>query len=149
MSGDPIRDTITAILLVVGSLMSLAAGIGLMRFRDTLSRMHAGAKPQIFGVLCMVVAVAVQQPTFDAITTVLLIVLFQMLTQPISAHMVGRAAYRTEHLRRDLLLVDELADDVARAERERLAAEREEQAQKNDAQAEVEGTPRTKDARAE
>ncbi|BBE24041.1 hypothetical protein MN0502_29240 [Arthrobacter sp. MN05-02] len=40
---------------------------------------------------------------------------FQLLTSPVSAHMVGRAGYRTRHLRRDLLTLDELDDVVAHA----------------------------------
>ena len=37
----------------------------------------------------------------------------QMLTAPVSAHLVGRAGYRTKHLRREMLYTDELADVVA------------------------------------
>jgi multicomponent Na+:H+ antiporter subunit G len=38
----------------------------------------------------------------------LLVAVFQMLTAPVSAHMISRVAYRRRHVRRDLLLVDEL-----------------------------------------
>jgi multicomponent Na+:H+ antiporter subunit G len=38
----------------------------------------------------------------------LLVAAFQMLTAPVSAHMISRVAYRRRHVRRDLLLVDEL-----------------------------------------
>jgi multicomponent Na+:H+ antiporter subunit G len=38
----------------------------------------------------------------------LLVAAFQLLTAPVSAHMVSRVAYRRRHVRRDLLLVDEL-----------------------------------------
>jgi multicomponent Na+:H+ antiporter subunit G len=39
----------------------------------------------------------------------------QLLTAPVAAHMVGRTAYRTRQVDEDSLIVDELADDLARA----------------------------------
>ena len=39
---------------------------------------------------------------------VLLVAAFQLLTAPVSAHMISRVAYRRRHVRRDLLLVDDL-----------------------------------------
>ncbi len=116
MSGDPIRDVVTIVLLSVGALMSLAAAIGLARWPDALTRLHAGAKPQVLGVVCAVAAVAVQVPTVPVICTSVLVIVFQMLTQPVSAHMVGRSAYRADEFDREALIVDELEDDVARAE---------------------------------
>jgi multicomponent Na+:H+ antiporter subunit G len=38
----------------------------------------------------------------------LLVAAFQLITAPVSAHMISRVAYRRRHVRRDLLLVDEL-----------------------------------------
>ena len=40
----------------------------------------------------------------------LLVAAFQLLTAPVSAHMISRVAYRRRHVRRDLLLVDELRE---------------------------------------
>lgn len=101
--------------LVIGALLSLAAGIGLLRFPDALSRMHAATKPQITGLAFILLAVGLEQRNWATISTLLLVMLFQMLTAPVAAHMIGRAAYRTRHLRRELLLTDELADVVDRA----------------------------------
>jgi len=41
--------------------------------------------------------------------------IFQLLTVPVSAHMVGRAGYRTKHLHRELLTADELEAVVQKA----------------------------------
>ncbi len=41
--------------------------------------------------------------------------MLQLLTAPVAAHMVGRTAYRTRQVDEDSLIVDELADDLARA----------------------------------
>ncbi|MET1156038.1 monovalent cation/H(+) antiporter subunit G [Arthrobacter sp.] len=101
-------DIATAVCLIVGSLMSLAAGIGLLRFPDLLSRMHAATKPQVFGLLLLLTGLGLQLRSWAVVPLLLIAWLFQLLTVPVSAHMVGRAGYRTKHLRREILSVDDL-----------------------------------------
>ena len=124
-----IIDIISAVCIIGAALLSLAAGIGALRFPDLLSRMHAASKPQLFGLVLVMFAVGLQTLHWGPISTMILIVLFQLFTVPVAAHMIGRAGYRTKHLRRSMLYRDELDDAVARAhardvaERERAAAE--------------------------
>ncbi|WP_245861794.1 monovalent cation/H(+) antiporter subunit G [Compostimonas suwonensis] len=103
------RDYVTAALVLLAAFLCFAAGVGLLRLPDVLSRLHAATKPQILGLMAIVVDVAFSNPDVGTITLAIAILLFQGLTAPVSAHMVGRAAYRTDHVRRDLLLRDELA----------------------------------------
>jgi multicomponent Na+:H+ antiporter subunit G len=91
--------------------------VGLMRFPDVLSRLHAATKPQILGLMAIAAAIAINNATIATIALLTAIITFQALTAPITAHMVGRAAYRSDHLRRDLLIRDELSDRVDRVER--------------------------------
>ena len=124
-----ILDVISALCIIGAAVLSLAAGIGALRFPDLLSRMHAASKPQLFGLVLVMFAVGLQTLHWGPISTMILIVLFQLFTVPVAAHMIGRAGYRTKHLRRSMLYRDELDDAVARAhardvaERERAAAE--------------------------
>ena len=103
-----IGDVIAVVLLLLGALLCLTAGIGLLRFPDVLARMHAGTKPQVLGVLLVMVGSAIRLQGWSATWMLLLVAVFQMLTAPVSAHMISRVAYRRRHVRRDLLLVDEL-----------------------------------------
>ncbi|MFB9775335.1 monovalent cation/H(+) antiporter subunit G [Brevibacterium otitidis] len=119
-----IADIISGVLLIGSASLSLAAAIGLLRFPDLMSRLHAGSKPQILGLILMMIAISIQQFHWGVITTLLLIVSLQMATAPVGTHMVGRAGYRTKHLRRSMLYRDELSDAVALAE-ERDAIEHE------------------------
>jgi multicomponent Na+:H+ antiporter subunit G len=116
-------DVLTVALLLLGAFLSLAAGVGLLRFPDAITRMHATTKPQILGLLAILAGIALQSRSWPTLLAVVPVLVFQMLTAPISAHMVGRAGYRTGALRRDRLLVDELEDAIARAQREQSAAE--------------------------
>ncbi len=111
-----IADILAGALLIGSAALSLAASIGLLRFPDLMSRLHAGSKPQILGLILMMVAISIQQFHWGVITTLLLIVTLQLVTTPVGTHMVGRAGYRTKHLRRSMLYRDELSDAVALAE---------------------------------
>lgn len=119
-----ILDIISAALILLGGVLSLAAALGLLRFGDLLSRMHASAKPQVLGLLMVAVAIGIQYPTWSTVTTLAIIISFQLVTIPVATHMVGRAGYRTKHLRRSMLYRDELAEAVDRAEARELAWER-------------------------
>ena len=123
MNTDLILDIITAVCLITGALMSLAAGIGLLRFPDLLSRMHAATKPQVFGLLLLLTGLGLQLGSWAAVPLLLIAWLFQLLTVPASAHMVGRAGYRTKHLRREILSVDDLDAVVEAAAEEEPEAE--------------------------
>ena len=118
MTFDDFLDLAAAICLLLGAFLSLAAGIGLLRFPDALSRLHAATKPQVLGLLFIVAAIALSSRSVPALLALLPVLLFQVLTAPISAHMVGRAGYRTGNFRRELLLVDELETAVDEASRE-------------------------------
>lgn len=118
MNTDAVLEILAAACLVVGSLMSLAAAIGMLRFPDLLSRMHAATKPQVFGLFLLLIGLGLQLRSWAAVPVLILAWLFQLLTVPVSAHMVGRAGYRTKHLRRDTLSIDELDEVVRKAAEE-------------------------------
>lgn len=121
---DILFDAAAAVCLVIGCLMSVAAAIGLVRFPDLLTRMHAGTKPQVFGLLMLLTAVALENRIVVMLPLIALGWLFQLLTVPVSAHMVGRSTYRTKHLDRGTLTRDDLReviDQVAGGEGESAA----------------------------
>lgn len=112
---DQILDTTALVCLVVAALFSAAAGIGILRFTDALSRLHAATKPQVMGLLLVIAAVALDQRSWGVLLALVPVFVFQAITAPASAHMVGRAAYRTGELDDDTILVDELGPAVSKA----------------------------------
>ncbi|MET0931978.1 MAG: monovalent cation/H(+) antiporter subunit G [Aeromicrobium sp.] len=104
-------DVITGFLLISGALMATIAAIGIVRFPDVLSRMHAATKPQTLGLLLILTGLGLRLQDLADITVLVLIGLFQLLTAPVSAHMVGRAAFRTGLARREQLTVCEFDAD--------------------------------------
>jgi multicomponent Na+:H+ antiporter subunit G len=113
MTVQTVADVLAGACLICGALLSLAAGVGLLRFPDLLSRMHSATKPQVLGLLLILVGTALRLPNIIDITTLVLVGIFQLATAPVAAHMIGRAVYRAHQVRGDLLVIDELAEDRA------------------------------------
>ena len=114
---DTVAHVVAAVMLLAGSFLAMVAGIGIARFPDLLARMHAATKPQVLGLALLMGGLALEIRTGVVIWTLVLVVALQLITAPVSAHMVGRAGYRTSQVRSDLLVVDELTDDLAVIER--------------------------------
>jgi multicomponent Na+:H+ antiporter subunit G len=112
---DAVIDAVSAVFMLIGALMSLGAAVGLLRFPDLMSRMHAATKPQVLGLFLLLAALGVQMRTWWVWPVLVVAWLFQLLTVPVSAHMVGRAGYRTKHLHPELLSSDELEAVVQQA----------------------------------
>lgn len=115
---DGVLDVLTGVFVLLGAFLSLAAGIGLIRFPDAIARMHATTKPQIAGITFIIAGLVLQDRTWQTFWILFAVLFFQLLTAPISAHMVGRAGYRTGVMKSDRIFVDELRDAVEHAQDE-------------------------------
>ena len=108
-------DVVGAVCVMLGAFLCLAASVGLARFPDVLSRMHAATKPQTLGIIFVVTGVELSLRSWAAFGTVLLIAALQFMTAPVAAHLVSRTVYRSNQVRRDLLDRDDLANDLTAA----------------------------------
>jgi multicomponent Na+:H+ antiporter subunit G len=108
-----VRDVASAVLLLGGAGLCLLAALGLLRFPDTATRLHAAAKAQSVGLVLILTGTAMQVPGRYA-PVVLLVALFQLFTVPVTGQIVGRTAYRTRSLARGALVRDELGDRLER-----------------------------------
>ncbi|MFD6095103.1 monovalent cation/H(+) antiporter subunit G [Nocardiopsis flavescens] len=114
-----VLDWIAILCLLAGALLSLVAAVGLIRFPDLLSRMHTAAKPQVLGMLLVLVGIGlrlipVEETNVFNAGTLLLVGLFQVVTIPVAGHIAARVGYRTGRIRADLLTRDELAERLER-----------------------------------
>ena len=110
LDGNAVADTVALVLVLIGALLCLTASIGLLRFRDVPTRLHAATKPQVLGLLLICIAIALAMRAWPVAAFVAPIFLIQLATAPLSAHMVGRAAYRNGTLDEGALYVDELRE---------------------------------------
>ncbi|MEU3310284.1 monovalent cation/H(+) antiporter subunit G [Nocardiopsis sp. NPDC055551] len=113
-----ILDWAGILCILAGALLSFVAGIGLVRFPDLLSRMHAASKPQVLGLLLVLVGIGfrllpAEETGVFSLGTLFLVGLFQVVTVPVAGHIVARVGYRTGRIRHDLVSTDELAERLA------------------------------------
>lgn len=99
---------VTGTLLVIGAAFALLGAVGLVRMPDVLTRMQPATKTTTLGVGCMLLAVAVHFGDLGIAARALAAVVFVVLTAPVAAHMIGRAAYFVGHPLWEGTLVDEL-----------------------------------------
>ncbi len=89
-----ILDIISVILILIGAGFALIGSIGLVRFPDVYTRIHAPTKATtlgVGGVLLGTILYLILQGETGAIRG-LLITVFLFLTAPVSAHMIAKAA---------------------------------------------------------
>lgn len=83
-------------LILLGSLLTLVAAIGMVRFGDVFARMHALAKASTAAILLIFAGAAISLDHPNDVTSLVLAGLLQLLTSPIAANMVSVATYRAE-----------------------------------------------------
>ncbi|MBI2702539.1 MULTISPECIES: monovalent cation/H(+) antiporter subunit G [Mycobacterium] len=106
-----ILDIASAALQLSGSALALTAAIGVLRFKDTLSRMHSATKPQVIGLILVLAGATIRLRHDSDVGVLILTGSFTIITAPVIAHRVGRLAYHEQDLR-DLLTTDQLESDV-------------------------------------
>lgn len=97
-----VLDIISLALIIPGALFVFSAAIGVVRFRDTMSRVHAITKPQTTGLILVILGTVIHIVNSDDFTVtessdmgmLLLLVIFALMTSPVTAQRLGRIARR-------------------------------------------------------
>lgn len=88
-----IVEAVVAFLAVAGAAFALLGSIGLVRFPDFYSRMHGPSKATTLGLTCLLLAALVHFAAHGSLSFhEIVFVLFVVITTPVSAHLLGRAA---------------------------------------------------------
>jgi len=89
-----VLTVIASVFILSGVALAIIAGLGLLRFPNVFARMQAATKPAVTGLILVAVGAALEVGGTANVTRLILVIGFQILTAPIAAHMVGRAAHR-------------------------------------------------------
>ncbi|QBQ42334.1 monovalent cation/H(+) antiporter subunit G [Sphingobacterium psychroaquaticum] len=100
---------ILALLSTGGALSILFASIGILRMPDFYLRLSVTVKASTLGVGLLLICAAIMFPDVSVTTKAIAIIFFLIITAPIAAHMIGRAAYFTGTPLWKGTVVDELA----------------------------------------
>lgn len=90
-------DIVVTIFVCIGLFFTLVGSIGLVRFPDVYTRIHATGLMSTLGIGSLLLASLIYFSFETHVFSIkeLLILGFLMLTTPVSVHMIGQAAYRT------------------------------------------------------
>lgn len=99
---------VSSAFILIGVVFAVLAGVGLHRFPDVFSRMHAASKPATFGLVLILTGAIVRVESFGDATKLALAILLQFATVAVGSHMVARAAYRSGTAGTEATVVDEL-----------------------------------------
>ena len=99
---------LAAVLILAGAVFSLIAAIGVLRLPDLYTRLHAASKAGAIGAGLIFLALAVVSLDGAIILRCLLGIVFLLLSTPLSAHLLARAAYRCGEAPAATTTVDDL-----------------------------------------
>ncbi|CAN5666017.1 monovalent cation/H(+) antiporter subunit G [soil metagenome] len=105
-------ELFTSISMLAGAAFMLLAAIGIIRMPDVYTRLQASTKAATLGAALILVGIAVHFDSMSVATRTALVISFLVLTIPVSAHMIGRAAYVARTPLWDGTVIDELGDDL-------------------------------------
>jgi multicomponent Na+:H+ antiporter subunit G len=91
-----VRDVVVVVLALAGLFFSLSGAVGLVRMPDLYCRLQCSSKNVTMGALPLLLAVVVDKGPVSAFGSRALFVAFVLFViNPVSAHALARAAYRT------------------------------------------------------
>jgi multicomponent Na+:H+ antiporter subunit G len=84
-----------ALAMIAGTFFMIVTGIGLVRFPDVYTRMHAAGKAGTVGVALLIVAPTVFFAASEPFVSIrgCLAIVFQMLTTPGATYLLAHACY--------------------------------------------------------
>jgi multicomponent Na+:H+ antiporter subunit G len=87
-------EILAATSLVLGGALTFIAALGVLRMPDVYIRMHASTKAGTLGVLLIALALVFMGADAGVVSKAVAVFAFVLLTAPIGAHLIARAAWR-------------------------------------------------------
>ncbi len=87
-----INEIIVVIMFLIGSIFMFLGALGLMRMPDLYNRLQAGTKATTLGIIFTILGLGIYYP--EIIFKAILIVLFILMSNPVSSSTLARSAYK-------------------------------------------------------
>ncbi|MDQ7842784.1 MAG: monovalent cation/H(+) antiporter subunit G [Armatimonadota bacterium] len=101
-------NIVSTALMLIGAAFLLLAAVGVTRMPDLFTRMQTTTKAATLGVGCVILSVAVHFGDLGVMARAAAVIVFVLLTAPVAAHMIARAAYLVGVRQWEGTIVDEL-----------------------------------------
>jgi len=102
-------EIIGAIITLIGAMFILFAGIGLLRMPDIYNRIQAGTKASTLGSMLTLLGIGLIHP--DWLLKIALLIIFIFISNPVSSHVLGRAAHFIKVPLSSRTAIDKLTED--------------------------------------
>lgn len=90
-----ILEGLGAGLMVIGAAFCCLAGLGILRFPDLYTRLHAASKAGALGADLVLLGAGVASADLLILVRCLLGLVFLILVSPVSAHLLARSALKS------------------------------------------------------
>ncbi|WP_019997818.1 monovalent cation/H(+) antiporter subunit G [Aureimonas ureilytica] len=108
---EAVGNILAGVFVVMGALFALVASIGILRLPDFYTRIHAASKAGTVGSVLALIALAIVSVQTAEVLRAIAAIVFFFLTAPISAHLLGKAAYSAGYRMWSGSVMDEMEDD--------------------------------------
>lgn len=88
-----IRDLASWVLFLAGSAGVVIGALGIVRFPDFYTRLHAAGVTDTAGAELVIIAMMIQAPNWLVVAKLAFIGLFLFFTSPVATHAIAHAAW--------------------------------------------------------
>ena len=106
---DYVVAAVTAILILGGAFFAVTAAIGINRLPDVYTRMHAASKAGTVGSGLLLLAVGIHSGDLATFGRACAGIVFFILTAPVAAHLLARAAHKAGYQLSDVSVRDDMS----------------------------------------
>lgn len=89
---ESVLSLLSAFFLLIGSFLCLSGGVGILRFPDFYTRMHAAGVTDTLAATMILIGLMLQNPEMLVIIKLILILLMTLFISPAASHALGQAA---------------------------------------------------------
>jgi multicomponent Na+:H+ antiporter subunit G len=93
---DTLLDISSALFLFIGSFLCISGGVGILRFPDFYTRMHAVGVTDTLATAMILIGLMLQYPDGLVIIKLIIILLMTLLIGPTASHALAKAAMKND-----------------------------------------------------
>ncbi len=89
--------TIGSLFILLGAFFIISGLVGLVRFPDTFTKLHASSVTEVVGIPLALIGLAMTQATFFAAAKILVLIPIIWIIGPVAQHVLSKAAYKSQN----------------------------------------------------
>ena len=91
-------DITSAFFLLIGSFLCISGGVGILRFPDFYTRMHAVGVTETLATAMILIGLILHNPEFFVDIKLMIILIMTLFISPTASHALASAAMRNDLL---------------------------------------------------